>query len=122
MPSTIADRQRTFTTIGSEYTKGREDQFSAIFDSLKWEPVTGSKPFAQGEAIKAAIQQLRIPKVSEVALHGVWEDPGERGSAYGVYGIRGHYKNGTAEVFIIDSGVGITVLCSDLYPNGKEGE
>jgi hypothetical protein len=110
------NRQRTWTKIGADYTASIEHVWAAKFDELEWItlPKDGkglTLPMCQGEAIKAAIKELRIPKVSHIAWNGVY------GSGYGVYGIRGHYKNGAAEIFILDEGSRIVVLCSDLYPN-----
>jgi len=85
--------------------------------TIEWReiPKGGSleAPAMPGLGIKAAIQELRIPKVSHIA----WSN---QLAPYGFYGIRGHYSNGDAEVYIIDAGDHLTPVCSDFTPKAVE--
>jgi hypothetical protein len=83
-----------------------------MFDRLEWQelfPAGVTMAMMPGEAIKAAIAELRLPKVSHVATSNEM-------APYGLIGIRAHYKNGTANVYLVDEGCQIVVLCSDFYP------
>lgn len=118
--------QRTWTTVGAELELERDDdipggprrfkpsqeRYARLFDGLKWEPAAGSKPMLPGLAIKEAIRELGIPKVSRIAIsHEL--------APYGLYGIEGNYKNGRALVYLVDTGGKVTPIASDFYP--KEG-
>lgn len=57
-----------------------------------------------GDSIKEAIKQLRLPRVSHVAISAAC-------SPYGLYGIRAHYKGDqTVDVFIMDTGDACTPI------------
>jgi len=99
--------QRNWTEVGRHFCNRGEVE-SAI-SSAKWVEARGSFPFMQGEGIKTAIQQLGIPKVSHIALSVV--------DSCGLYGIRGHYTNGTAEVWVLDRGTELVPVCSDFEAN-----
>jgi len=64
-----------------------------------------SLPMMPGEGIKAAIVELKIPKVSHIAI-------GNDLAPYGFYGIRASYKNADVEVFLIDAGTYMAPLCA----------
>lgn len=111
--------KRTYTNIGAEFRSEHareaisEGQINRAIEGLTWEEVHEgmSLPMAQGEGLKSCIKELRIPKVTHVAYMGVIL------GHYGFYGVRGHYKNGTAEVYLMDSGCSITVMASDYHEN-----
>jgi len=109
--------ERTWTNVGSEYnsTEGQKTSLSGMFNRLSWETIEQGKEvaFCPGEAIKQAIRQLSIPKASHFAISNEL-------APYGLVAVRGHYKNGMAEVFIIDEGSSLTVLASDFYLKQKE--
>lgn len=126
MPATSTDPnvgrwfQRNWTTVGAELeldpearrTPSREE-YARLFADLEWEPVTGEKPMLPGLAIKEAIKELRIPKVTRIAIsHEL--------APYGLYGIEGNYRNGRALVYIVDRGAVLTPVASDFYPVGEE--
>lgn len=110
--------ERTWTAIGLGHneTEEQKTKLSAMFERVEWLPVpkAGEEPLSlpamPGLAIKSAIQELRIHKVSHVA-HSHEMAP------YSLLAIRAHYKNGMAEVYLVDDGVGITPLASDFYPS-----
>ena|SRR5271156_1972938 len=118
--------QRTWTKVGEEiYTHTLEDgeeradrgRIERAIEAIQWREIpkvgTLEAPFMPGEGIKAAVKQLRIPKVSHVA----WTN---RLAPYGFYGIRGHYKNGQAEIFIVDTGCELVPVCSDFVSEGVQ--
>lgn len=100
---------RTWTEIGrNDYTDGQQKTYGRIFESMDWQTLPCTLGMMPGENIKQAIKDLRIPKVSHVAVSS-------EAAPYGVYGVRGHYKNGTANIYLIDAGSEVCVLASDLY-------
>jgi hypothetical protein len=117
--------QRNWTTVGQKLA-GMEledgvqviDQAAVVraIGTVEWQEIpeggTISVAMMPGEGIKEAIKQLRIPKVSHIAISNEL-------APFGFYGIRGHYKNGDAEVFLVDTGCSITPVCSDFYPKGE---
>lgn len=111
--------ERSWTTVGAALElEGRatpdRDEYARLFDGLEWEPVAGAKPMMPGLAIKHAIAELGIPRVSRVAIsHEL--------APYGLYGIEGNYKNGRALVFIVDRGAELVPIASDFYPTTEEG-
>lgn len=109
--------ERTWTTRGCEYngTNEQKTALAGMFDRLQWQEIGQgiTVPMMPGEAIKEAIVQLRLPKVSHIALSNEM-------APYGLVGIRAHYKNGRADVYLCDEGTNCVVLCSDFYPN-EEG-
>jgi hypothetical protein len=120
---------RTWTQVGQEVVGGKNTEVLLeegqgtmsqarvvrAIESIKWREIpkgdTLEAPMIPGEGIKAAIQQLRIPKVSHVA----WSC---ELAPYGFYGIRGHYSNGDAEVYVVDLGTHLTPVCSDFHKKG----
>jgi hypothetical protein len=103
---------RTWTETGKKEGFDRT-RVEAAIRLMNWReiPKGGSVevPMMPGDGIKAAIQQLRIPKVSHIA----WSS---ELAPYGFYAIRGHYSNGSAEIYIADMGTHLTPLCSDFHP------
>ena len=103
--------KRTWTEVGKVYTEGKQDAISRHIDGMEWQEVPCTVGMAPGEGIKEAIKELRIPKVSHIAIS-------LKMAPLGLYGVRGHYKNGMAQVYMVDSGDVLTPICSDFY----EGE
>ena len=107
-------KERNWTNVGKDYNETDEQKqhiLSAI-NAIDWIklPEKGSLSVAMmpGEAIKNAIKELRIPKVSHIAISNAL-------APYGFYGIRGHYKNGTANIYLVDAGCSCSVVMSELY-------
>lgn len=102
--------KRTWTEVGGKYTDGNHGKFSAMFDRMAWQSIPCTLPMAPGEALKEVIKELRIPKVDQVAYsHEL--------APYGLMGLKAHYLNGDATVFMADEGDSIVILASDFYPN-----
>lgn len=117
---------RTWTKVGERLIGVSLDE-GVIFDraavvrainSLEWCEIPRggsiSAPAMQGLNISAAIKDLKIPRVSHVA----WS---HELAPYGFYGIRGHYANGDAEIYIMDSGTVLTPVCTDFREVFKVG-
>jgi len=102
--------KRTFTEVGKGHSEGREEELSGMFDRLQWRSIPCTMGAMSGEAIKTAIIELRLPKVDYVACsHEL--------APYGLLGIKAHYKNGDAIVYMVDEGCSLVVLASDFTPN-----
>ncbi len=67
-----------------------------------------SLPMMQGEGLKQAIKEYRIPKVSHVGYSSEL-------APYGLLAIRGHYKSETVEIYVIDCGSEIMAVCVDVH-------
>lgn len=125
--------ERNWTEVGAKFT-GPDDRerVERAFAGLTWEdlPADGSPlemGFMPGEAIKACIRELGLPKVSMVAADGYlsWPDvvdghPAIAGyqpetAHYAVYGIEANYKQGRVRVYLLDSGTEILPLLTELY-------
>ena len=103
---------RPWPRIGTPHSQHHEARLGAIFARLAWHPLTPETEEAAMPAlgIRAAIRELRLPKVSHYAI-------GHELAPYGLYGIRAHYRNGTAEVYLVDEGSQMLVLASDFSPS-----
>lgn len=102
--------QRTFTTIGKDYNRESvRSRLVNVINSIEWQSLPCELGMMPGEGIKQTIKQFRIPKVSHVAVSSDL-------APYGLYGIRGYYKNGMAELFVVDAGSEIVPVVSDFYP------
>ncbi len=98
-------------TLDDDSTITREAILAAI-DGLEWVDFAGSFPASPGLAIKGCITELRIPKVSRVAIsHDL--------APFGLYGIEGHYTNGTAHVFVVDLGSNLLPVASVLLATAE---
>ena len=95
--------------VGQDHWKGNQDKITAICKSAEWIDFPCDVAFMPGEAIKAAIKELKIPKVSQVAVLNNL-------APYGLCGIRSKYKNARVDVFIIDEGTHISPLCAFVTP------
>ena len=82
---------------------------SEMFERLEWQSIPCTMPMAPGEGIKGVIKELRIPNVDQVSYsHEL--------APYGLMGIKAHYKNGDATIYMADQGDSIVILASDFYP------
>lgn len=116
---TAATYERTWTETGREAydaTLENGDDLSpahvaAAVAALNWKPVTVETyvPAMPGLAIKNAIAELRIPKVTAYAISNEL-------APYGLYGIEGNYRNGRARVYLLDRGADALVIASDFWP------
>lgn len=102
--------ERTFTQVGREHSKGKQQELAGMFERLNWQALPCDMAAMPGLAIKTVIKELRIPKVSHVAAsHEL--------APYGLMGIKAHYKNGDATIYLVDEGHQTVVLASDFSPN-----
>lgn len=114
--------ERTWTDIGKQdlasIAPDDSDEIQRALversiENLTWESVEGAKPMLPGLGIKECIKQLRLPKVSQVAIsHDL--------APYGFYGIEARYKNGRARVYVLDRGTDLIPLASDFWPNEEQ--
>lgn len=100
----------TFTEIAKAYSQDRQGRIIEHCEAMEWQELTPAGltlPMMPGEGIKAAIRELRLPRVSHVAYsHDM--------APYGLYGAKCRYSNGPAEVYLLDIGIEILVLCHRL--------
>ncbi len=105
----MSPTQRTWTVVGKEYTEGKEEEIAAAAVEMPWQTMPCEMAMMPGLGIKEAIKQLRLPKVTRVG-HSPALAP------YGFLGIEANYKNGKAQIFLIDHGDGVVPLFSDFEP------
>jgi len=107
--------ERNWTSVGEqEVCPPLRDIFLAEVETLEWHRLPcDDAPMMQGEAIKAAITQLRLPKVSRVAWNGVFLN------RMAVLGIECQYKNGRCRVYLLDTGTHTLPIFSDFWKSGK---
>ena len=99
--------ERNWTTVGQKHTQGKRKQLEAMFSRMEWREIPCEMGMMPGMAIKEAIKQLHIPKVSHVA-HSHELAP------YGLLGIKARYRNGNAVIYLVDDGLGVTPIVSDF--------
>jgi hypothetical protein len=112
---------RTWTKVGEdvvgspvdEGTILGRDQVKRAIDNMVWMSLPVEVGAMPGLNISQAIEELRVPKVSHIAVSSDL-------APYGFYGIRAHYKNGDADIFLVDSGSELTPVCTDFTPKEKE--
>ena len=100
---------RTWTKVGEEYSKGKQEQITAFIGRLEWQTLHCEMGMMPGEGIKAAIAKFRIPHVSLVAVSSEM-------APLGLYAVEGNYKNGRARLYLVDSGTEITPVATDFFP------
>lgn len=119
----MGDFTRTWTGVGAEFfadarleegKKPNRQRVERAIDGLKWQDAPEGDhsielPMAPGLAIRQAIKELRLPKVSRFAI-SIDLAP------FGFYGIEANYRNGRARVYIVDQGSVLTTLASDFWP------
>jgi len=117
----MAEFSRTWTTVGEDaYEFELEDGtvldqavVAAAIDALEWQdvPKRGKTRLAAMPAlgITAAIEELRIPKVSKFSISTDL-------APYGLYGIEGNYSNGRARIYVLDRGSDLLPMASDFWP------
>lgn len=115
--------ERTWTTVGDELVErvGGRDVIGTAIEDLDWQIVdrdagvtVGAMP---GIAINATIRELRIPKVSAIAVDSFSipaASSDDDGFYPGFYGIEGNYTNGLARVYLLDTGCEIVPVASEL--------
>ena len=91
--------------VGKDHWGGNQERLVNICESAEWQSLPCDIAMMPGEAIKSAIKELNIPKVSHVAtLHDL--------APFSLCGIRSKYKNADVDIFIVDEGTHISPLCA----------
>jgi hypothetical protein len=121
--------ERNWTETGAELVEklGGREVVEREIDEMEWQtiPEDGALTvgFLPGAAVNEVIRELRIPKVTAVAITG-FDRPAtseqEDGFYPGFYGIEGNYSNGRARVFVLDVGTYIQPLVSYFWPKATE--
>ena len=108
--ATAADPvERTWTNVGGKWVAdGDRPRVLRYIERMTWEGVEGNKPMMPALGIKAAIKELRIPRVDLIAISADM-------APYGLYGIQAHYTNGRVRVYLVDSGCGVTPIMSERW-------
>ena len=108
-----ATMRRDWKNVGLEYCPVEDrSTMEAEIEHLEWHSLSQKDvPFSQGEAIKAVIQEFRLPKVSQVAWNGVI------GDRYALLGIECNYENGRVRLYVLDHGCGVCPICVDFWEN-----
>ncbi len=99
-----------WTEIGAEYSTGEHarEKIIGAYNKMEWlelkdKPTMG---FMQGNGIKAAIKEFRIPAFAVADSFEL--------APYGLYGIKANYKdNNRVDILVIDSGDSITPVCAN---------
>jgi hypothetical protein len=114
---------RTWTTIGAEVvgvaledgTALDRQRLEAAIAGLEWRSAGVELPMMPGQMVLATVRQLRIPKVSAVAISSEL-------APYGLYGVEGNYANGRARIYVVDQGTGAVPVASDFWPTQPAAE
>jgi hypothetical protein len=94
-----------WTHVGREViSDGLREKISGMLERIELRSLPYETGLMQGMGIKAAIKEFRIP-----ATHA---GDSREFAPYGLYGVRGRYKNGVAEVFLLDAGTEIIPIAS----------
>ena len=101
--------ERTWTRVGKEHTEGKEVELAQVFNRMEWHNLPYTMGAMPGMGIKEAIKQLRIPGVHQVSCSNEL-------APYGLMGIKAHYQNGDATIYLVDEGTGVVPIASDFYP------
>ena len=70
-----------------------------------------------GAGINECIRELRIPRVSAVAVGSLVAPADDAGEGFypGLYGIEGNYSNGRVRVHVIDAGTFLRPVFCDVF-------
>ena len=100
--------KRDYIEIAKDiYSKEQIDTGIETID--EWQDMEQNKSlaFSQGFAVNEAVRQFKIPKVSHVAQYGMI-------CGHGLIGIRAHYKNGMAQIYLADNGTACIPVAVDF--------
>lgn len=119
MAATATESRRDWMDVSREIT----DEYRAAIEeqivALEW-TTRRELPMSPALAIRECIAELRIPKVSKVAINGTLTVPDgpEESAYYSIYGIEGRYANGRVRLYVLDRGSDLLPLCADFWPAG----
>jgi hypothetical protein len=100
--------KRTWTEVGVEYTRDKQRDIAAMIERMEWRTLPCEMGMGPGMAIKEAIKAFKIPRPSRVATSNEM-------ATYSLIAVEGNYKNGRAQIFMVDDGVSVTPICTDFY-------
>lgn len=114
--------KRNWTNVAKEHN-GTDQQKAKIGKAIKeveWfqVPKKGEPPLSLGmmiaEGLTQAIKEYNIPKVTHVGCSNAL-------APLGLLAIRGNYKDGPVDIYMLDCGSEIVPVCSELRdkPNTK---
>lgn len=120
MSTQTQEYKTDWMSVGEKYIKTEADKARVIneADGFTWQSTKGglSVGMCPGLAIKEIIQELKIPKVDEIAIGGGFGLSVEPSASYGFYGIQGHYAKGLkVQIFVLDNGCECTILFARVY-------
>lgn len=113
--------QRDWSEAGKQYytsSPGKvapitREQIEQEIPKMDWKPVPENQrmkmPPNQAIALVTFVKEMKLPKLSDIAISKAL-------APYGFYAIRTHYNNGQVELYLIDDGLMITILCVDMHP------
>ncbi len=105
--------KRTWTEVGEEYTRDKQGDIAAMIERMEWHTLPCEMGMGPGIAIKEAIKAFKIPKVSRVATSNEM-------APYGLLAVEGNYKNDRGQIFMVDDGLSVTPICTDLYSKEED--
>ena len=119
--TTEAPSQVDWIGVGKEFVKTDKDKekIEREMKKLKWIdlPTEGSLslPMMPGMGIKHFIKEFKIPKVDKIAYGGGFGLSVEPSAGYGFYGVQGNYKNGRVKIYVLDTGVTLVPIVSEVF-------
>lgn len=106
--------RRDWTNVGLEVCPlDHRETFGRYIDAMRWidlGPSGHDGPMMPLGEISECIQDLRIPKVDRISYDSRDLAP------YGLYGVRGTYKNARVTVYIVSRGHDCIPVCMDVEP------
>lgn len=119
--TSIAPARRDWTTVGQRFAAYR-GRFEEAVEALTWcSPPPADLPAMQGIAIRTAVAELALPKVTAVAFDAEFEMPDgdSGGTAYlSVLGIECNYKDAKVRAYVVDTGSELVPTAMDVWPKG----
>lgn len=82
-------------------------RIEAAIERLDWGEIPAQLPMGPGMGIMAAVKELRLPRVSAIAISNEL-------APYSLYGIEANYRDGRARIYILDRGSDLLPLASDF--------
>lgn len=119
--------RRDWMKVGAAHTAEElRPAIEAAIEGLTWhEMPVETAPMSQGLMLREVLRQLDLPKVSRVAWDGVvvQPDPADRRqlATYGLLGIEANYRDGRAQLYVLDCGGVALPLCADFTANEEGG-
>lgn len=111
--------RRDWLGVGERFSEPHRAAVEEAIDELRWTGKLTGVAMSPALAIRACIEQLRMPKVSAIAPGGSVEVPigSQLGRAtYSIYGIEANYAKGQRiRAYVLDTGTEITPLAVDVW-------